>query len=84
MEFLHRKPKERETRTGQDCEFCSRLDPEFSQRRPVDRLVHSDASIGASSHLSEDGYVKHRMVELAGRLGIAKSIGNPHQRVTAA
>jgi hypothetical protein len=69
MDFMHRKPLERETRNGHDCEFCAQLDPDFSKRRPVDKLVHNKLYATASGHLSEDGYVRHRMLEIAGRLG---------------
>jgi hypothetical protein len=68
MDFLHRRPQERETRMGQDCVFCARLDPEFNQRRPVDRLVQHNLDDSASAHLTEDGYVKHRMLQISKRL----------------
>jgi len=68
MDFMHRKPQERETRNGHDCEFCAQLDPNFGKRRPVDKLVHHKQHATASGHLSEDGYVKHRMLEIAAKL----------------
>jgi len=68
MDFMHRKPLERETRNGHDCVFCAQLDPDFAKRRPVDKLVHNQLYATASGHLSEDGYVRHRMLEIAARL----------------
>jgi hypothetical protein len=68
MDFMHRKPLERETRNGHDCEFCARQDPNFGKRRPVDKLVHNRDYATASGHLSEDGYVKHRMLEITVKL----------------
>ena len=68
MDFLHRRPQERDTRTGQECAFCARLDPNFSERRLVDKLVQHNHDDSASSHLTEDGYVKHRMVQISERL----------------
>ena len=39
MDLVHRKPQHADTRTGRDCGFCHRLDPEFSKRKPMDRWV---------------------------------------------
>lgn len=78
MDFMHRKPLERETRNGHDCEFCAKLDPDFGKRRPVDKLVHNKLYAIASGHLSEDGYVKHRMLEIAARLGPTGSSSKTH------
>jgi hypothetical protein len=70
MDFLHRRPQERDTRTGHDCEFCAQLDPNFNKRRPIDKLVHNNLYATASGHLTEDGYVKHRMLEISSRIGM--------------
>ena len=64
MDAFHRKPQHRDTRTGHDCRFCKRADPEFGQRGALDRLVCSELSDTATAHLTENGYVRHRMLEL--------------------
>jgi len=64
MDCLHRKPQPSDFRTGRDCQFCERFDPQFSQRNSLDRLVEPRLDDKASAHLTEDGYVKHRLVEL--------------------
>ncbi len=53
-----------DTRSSRPCEFCRELDPHFGQRRPLDQMVATSRSAAASSHLTEDGYVRHRMLEL--------------------
>jgi len=68
MDLYHRSSKGQDTRNGRECQFCRVADPEFSQRRPVDRLVQFERSDSASSHLTEDGYVRHRIAELMRRL----------------
>ena len=73
MESLHRKPERSDFRNGRDCCYCSCHDPKFSERKSPDRLVHPKLNDVASAHLTEDGYVKHRLVELAMR----RSSGNP-------
>jgi hypothetical protein len=69
MDLVHRKQQQKDTRTGRDCRFCHQLDPEFGSRTPMDRWVVSELDDTASAHLSEDGYVKHRMLEMAMRFG---------------
>jgi hypothetical protein len=53
-----------DTRSSRPCEFCRELDPQFPQRRPVDQMVATSRKAIASAHLTEDGYVRHRMLEL--------------------
>jgi hypothetical protein len=53
-----------DTRSSRLCEFCRELDPQFPQRRPVDQMVATSRKPIASAHLTEDGYVRHRMLEL--------------------
>jgi hypothetical protein len=65
MDSLHRKPQASDFRTGRDCNFCARFDPRFSQRDSLDRLVEPRLEDRASAHLTEDGYVKHRLTELS-------------------
>ena len=64
MDLYHRSLKGRETRHGKECQFCRLVDPDFEKRRTLDRLVQSEASDSASAHLTEDGYVKHRIAEI--------------------
>lgn len=51
-------------RSSRPCEFCREFDPQFRQRRPLDQMVATSRKAIASAHLSEDGYVRHRMLEL--------------------
>ncbi len=53
-----------DTRSSRPCEFCRELDPHFPQRRPLDQVVASNRKASASAHFTEDGYVRHRMLEL--------------------
>ena len=53
-----------DTRSSRPCEFCRELDPQFRERRPLDQMVASSRKATASAHLTEDGYVRHRMLEL--------------------
>jgi hypothetical protein len=66
MERLHLRPLP-DTRTGRDCQFCQH-DPEFENRNPIDRLVSSKQNDTAAVHMTENGYVLHRMLELQARL----------------
>jgi hypothetical protein len=61
--------KRTDTRSGRPCEFCMQLDPNFSQRRPMDQIVTANRSHTASAHLTEDGYVRHRWLELGRMVG---------------
>ncbi len=53
-----------DTRSSRPCEFCREFDPQFRERRPLDQMVASSRKAIASAHLTEDGYVCHRMLEL--------------------
>ena len=53
-----------DTRSSRPCEFCRELDPQFSTRPPLDQMVATTRKATASAHLSEDGYVRHRILEL--------------------
>jgi len=64
MDRFHRDSRGQDTRNGRVCQFCSRMDPEFASRKPVDRLVQTQLDDIASAHLTEDGYVRHRIAEL--------------------
>jgi hypothetical protein len=65
MDLFHRKSQGADTRTGRDCQFCFHSDPDFSSRKAIDRMVLPKQDDSASAHLTEDGYVKHRLAELA-------------------
>ena len=53
-----------DTRSSRPCEFCQEFDPQFPARRPLDQMVAISRKAIASAHLTEDGYVRHRMLEL--------------------
>jgi hypothetical protein len=72
MDRLHRDPPPKETRTGRDCKFCQRSDPDFGEREPMDRLVCSGLNDTAAAHMTENGYVKHRLLEIEVRLGVTE------------
>ena len=72
MDRLHRKPQHEETRTGRDCRFCQRSDPDFGERDPMDRLVCSELNDTAAAHMTENGYIRHRLLELEVRLGVTE------------
>ena len=66
MEHIEQKAKKRfEVRSSRPCEFCKELDPQFPHRHPLDQMVGVSRKTTASAHLTEDGYVRHRMVELS-------------------
>jgi hypothetical protein len=67
MDLFHRKSDHKETPTGRDCQFCRRADPDFIKRDVMDRLVLSKLDDTAAAHLTEDGYIKHRIAELLKR-----------------
>jgi hypothetical protein len=64
MDLFHRQAEHTDSRSGRDCRFCSTMDPDFASRRPIDRMVLHKLEDSASAHLTEDGYVKHRIAEL--------------------
>jgi hypothetical protein len=70
MERLHLRPQQ-DTRTGRDCEFCRHSDPDFEKRNPADRLVRPKGDT-ATGHLTENGYVRHLMLEIEVRLGVTE------------
>ena len=65
MDGYHRDSRGQDTRNGRECLYCSTMDPGFSQRKPIDRLVLSNLGDAAAAHLTEDGYIRHRLAELA-------------------
>jgi hypothetical protein len=56
--------KRSDSRSGCPCEFCKQMDPHFPKRRALDQLVVANRQHTASAHLTEDGYVRHRVLEL--------------------
>ena len=65
MEHLEQITKKRfEVRSCKPCEFCKELDPQFPHRHPADQMVGASRRSVASAHLTEDGYVQHRILEL--------------------
>ena len=71
MERLHLRPLP-DTRTGRDCQFCQHSDHEFGKRDPLDRLVCSKQNDTAAAHMTENGYIRHRLLEVRARLGVAE------------
>jgi hypothetical protein len=69
---LHR-PQHQDTHTGPDCQFCRLSDPEFGKRSPLDKMVCSALNDTASAHITENGYVRHRMLEIQIRIAATKS-----------
>jgi len=57
--------KRTDTRSGSPCEFCMKLDSEFPKRHLMDQMVAANKKHIASAHLTEDGYVRHRVLELS-------------------
>jgi hypothetical protein len=53
-----------DTRSSRPCEFCRERDPQFERRRPLDQMVVTTRKAVASAHLTEDGYVRHRVLEI--------------------
>jgi hypothetical protein len=51
-------------RSSRPCEFCREFDTQFPERRPLDQMVAGNRGASASAHVTEDGYVRHRMLEL--------------------
>ena len=54
-----------DTRSSHPCEFCREHDPKFRERRALDQMVATNRKHTASAHVTEDGYVRHRMLELS-------------------
>jgi len=67
MDSYHRKPQDKDFRTGRDCRFCLKMDPDFAKRIPIDRWVQGKLEDSASSHLSENGYIRHRIFEIVAK-----------------
>jgi len=70
MERLHLRPLTA-ILTRRDCKFCRQSDPDFEKRNPMDKLVCGKQDT-ATAHMSENGYVKHRILEIEVRLGVTE------------
>ena len=57
--------KRTDTRSGRPCEFCMQADPNFNKRKPMDQIVSANRRHTAAAHLTEDGYVRHRWLEVS-------------------
>jgi hypothetical protein len=70
MEHIEQIAKKRfEVRSSKPCEFCQQLDPQFPRRHPLDQAIGANRKTSsASAHLTEDGYVRHRILELNQRV----------------
>ena len=53
-----------QNRAGKPCSFCQEKDPQFAQRPALDQLVARGQHC-AYAHVTEDDYIRHRIVELA-------------------
>ncbi len=66
---LHRTfPGKAEMPSGSPCQFCKRLDANFEQRDPLDQMLMGNGGGEAFRHLTENGHVKHRLLELSIKL----------------
>jgi hypothetical protein len=70
FDLSHSKRKHEDTRSGPECQFCARFDSNFQKRTHIDRVVTPNRTESASAHMSEDGYVKHRILEMRVRFGV--------------
>jgi hypothetical protein len=77
MDNFHRTSDSRDTRNVRECKFCRHLDPDFAQRDPIDRMVLAKMDDSAGAHLTENGYVKHRIAELMRKRSSSVSIEEP-------
>ena len=54
-----------DTHSSRPCDFCREFDVSFFERRGPDQMVAAGRMHTASAHLTEDGYVRHRVLELS-------------------
>lgn len=55
-----------ESPSGRPCQFCQNMDPEFARRTSSDQMVRDRDT--AFAHITENGHVRHRMLELRNKL----------------
>ena len=70
----HREPGKHDTRNARPCAFCMRADLDFQKRKPIDQVVSTGIGDTAASHLTEEGFIRHRMAELR---NLASRMGHP-------
>ncbi|MBZ5658081.1 MAG: hypothetical protein LAO56_22700 [Acidobacteriia bacterium] len=54
-----------DTRSSRPCDFCREFDPRFLERSTPDQMVATGRRHTASAHLTENGYVRHRVLEIS-------------------
>ena len=83
---LHRLtlPQKIDPRSGRLCQYCKKLDPNFDRRNSLDQLVSDTGSDTAWGHLTEDGHVHHRLLELSIKLGVEGADRPVSRALTAA
>lgn len=75
----HRKSSKHDTRSAHPCAFCQLSDPDFSARKAVDQMIVCGQTESARAHLTEEGFLRHRMAELrhlAARMGTPIQVTN--------
>ena len=77
----HRKATKHETRSARICSFCQLSDPAFGSRKAVDQMILCGMLESARAHVTEEGFLRHRMAEL--RL-MAARMGRPIQVAASA
>ena len=75
MDSFHRDMKKTDAPTARLCEFCRTTDPDFTFRADLDRLVHGPDS--AAHHLTKNGHIKHRLLELRVRIQLRRKHVHP-------
>ena len=76
----HRQATKHETRSAHMCSFCQLTDPGFNTRKAVDQVILCGMLESARAHVTEEGFLRHRMAEL--RL-MATRLGTPIQEASA-
>ena len=68
MDSLHHNPQPKTT-SGRDCQFCKEFDQGFRKRALLDRLVYRELEDTATAHMTENGQIEHRRLEIRMREG---------------
>jgi hypothetical protein len=68
MDSLHHNRQPKMT-SGRDCQFCKEFDQGFRKRPLMDRLVCAELNDTATAHMTENGEIKHRLLEIRMREG---------------
>lgn len=66
MESIHREVPQKTDAApaGIECPFCKNRDSDFSSRTALDKLVRANVRDTASAHITENGYIRHRILEI--------------------